>query len=482
MINVLYVASECKPFIKTTEAGEAVSCLPQHLKLEEQMEIRVILPLYDEIPEKWKSKMVFKKCFRVSTGIQEQEACLYTLVENDVHYYFIANDYYFGSLSVFDYLAAEERYVFFCTAVIYVLPYLDFSPHILHAHDWQAGLTIPLQKLLKPKLNMKTVFTIYNLKHQGTLPIERFQYLFSPPLNIGLVKWDGKINSVKSALLLSDSITVISPNYAKEIQTTSFGEGLHSILQQRKKDIIGVLHGIDTKDYNPSKDPNISINYQESLFNKHTNKMNLQAQLALPVSKSTPLYIMITKLIPEKGMDLLEQIIDRFLYEDVQFTILGTGDNDYEDFIYEAGKRHPDKFVPILSHDERIARQLYAAADFLVMPSQYEPCGYSPLIALQYKTVPIVRETGGLSDIVQPYDQLRGIGNGLSFRNYHPNDLFNVLRNSMTLYHDKKNWRKLFGNTKRDVHSWKDTSKEYAKLYNRLLNESSKRPSTFASA
>ncbi|MDO6449875.1 glycogen synthase GlgA [Oceanobacillus profundus] len=473
MSNILFVASECTPFIKTGGLADVVGSLPQALQKEEKLEVRVILPLYDEIDDVWKNQMEYLTAFDVQLGWRKQEAQLFMLVHDQITYYFIANDYYFTRKGVYGYYDDGERFVFFSHAVMESLRHLDYRPQVLHAHDWQAGITVALANIMKPIEEMKTIFTIHNLKYQGVMPLHIFDDFFNlGKEHIAGMEWDGMFNCLKSALFHADKITTVSPTYAEEIKNPYYGEGIHGMLQERSDDLLGVLNGIDTKEYNPSSDPNLFVNYRTARLKKRQNRIKLHEEINLPYKEGTPLYIIITRLVEQKGLYLVQHILDEFLEGDVQFIILGTGDPEFENYFADLASRYPDKAQAILSFDEGLARRLYASADFFLMPSKFEPCGLSQLIALQYKTVPVVRETGGLKDTVISYNELTGEGNGFSFANYNAHDLLNVLRYTIKIYANTTEWQNLLKNVNKSQFSWKDSAQQYAEIYTKLIPES----------
>lgn len=472
MENVLFVASECTPFVKTGGLADVIGSLPQALKENERVDVRVILPLYDEIAVEWRDQMEYHISIDVAFGWRNQEAHIYTLEYNNILYYFISNDYYFTRKGVYGYYDDGERFVFFSHAVIEALAHLDFKPHVLHAHDWQAGIAVFLAKIMQPVEEMKTVFTIHNIKYQGIMPLDTYADFFNLPYeHISGLEWGGMLNCLKSALFHADKITTVSPSYAEEIKDPYFSEGLHSILLERSADLMGVLNGIDTKEYNPLTDPSIPVNYRSSRVKKKENKILIQEKFGLPIDSEKPLYTIITRLVEQKGLHLIEHILHEFLEEDVQLIILGTGDQAFESYFAEAANRYPDKLVTLLSFDEGMARQLYAGADFFLMPSKFEPCGLSQLISLQYKTVPIVRETGGLRDTVQSFNEVTGEGNGFSFTNYNAHDLLAVLDYSLMIYYNPSEWAKLAHNVNKSQFSWKDSAHDYAILYDEIIME-----------
>ncbi|RLL41300.1 glycogen synthase [Oceanobacillus piezotolerans] len=470
MENVLFVASECAPFIKTGGLADVVGSLPQALKQNDGLEVRVILPLYDEISEEWKNRMEYLTSFDVELGWRTQETSIYTLKYNQILYYFVSNDYYFTRKGIYGYYDDGERFVYFSHAVVEGLKHIDFKPDILHAHDWQAGVSVMLANILKPIDEMKTVFTIHNIKYQGIMPLDTFEDFFNLDReHMGGMEWNRMLNCLKAALFHADKITTVSPTYAEEIKYPFYSEGLEPILYQRKADIVGILNGIDTKDYNPLTDPYIAVNYRSARSKKIENRLALGEKLLFDMDLGKPLYIIVSRLVEQKGLHLVQHILDEFLQKEVQFIILGTGEQEFEAYFSDIASRYPDKVAALLTFDEGLARQLYASADFFVMPSKFEPCGLSQLIALQYKTVPIVRETGGLKDTVTSYNELTGEGNGFTFTNYNAHDLLHVLNYSLRIYHEPIHWQQLIKNVNKGQFSWKDSAAQYRDLYEQLV-------------
>ncbi|MBP3038545.1 glycogen synthase [Bacillaceae bacterium Marseille-Q3522] len=469
MKNVLFVASECTPFIKTGGLADVIGSLPQALRKDGQADVRVILPLYDEISEEWRKQMSYNGTFPVQLGWRHQEASLFSLEHDRISYYFIENSYYFTRKGVYGYYDDGERFIFFCKAVMEAIPHLGFVPDILHAHDWQAGVAVALAKITKPFPNLKTVFTIHNIKYQGLMPLAMFDnFLNLSREHVGGFEWNGLFNCMKGAIFHADKITTVSPSYAGEILHDYYGEGLSPVLLERKNDLTGILNGIDTNEYNPLKDKHLAVTYRDSRVKKKINKEKLQERLGLHHDGEKPLYIMITRLVEQKGLHLIECVFDDFIAKDVQFIILGTGEAEFEAFFVEKMHQYREKVKALITFDEGLARQLYASADFFLMPSKFEPCGLSQLIALQYKTVPIVRETGGLKDTVIPYNKLNGEGNGFSFTNYNAHDLLHVLFYSFEIYHNPNEWKNLIKNVNKSRYSWQDSARQYEDLYDTL--------------
>lgn len=470
MEKVLFVASECAPFIKTGGLGDVVGSLPQSLKEHENIDVRVILPFYDEMSEEWKRKVEYLTTLNVKLGWRNQEATIYWLKYNHIIYYFIANDYYFTRKGIYGYYDDGERFVFFSHAVIESLKVLDFQPDILHGHDWQAGIAVALAKILQPTPNLKTVLTIHNIKYQGIMPLDMFDDFFLLPReHVSGMEWNSMLNCLKAGIFHADKVTTVSPSYAEEIQYPYYSEGLHPILKQKAQSLQGIINGIDTKVYNPLTDPFIPVNYRSARSKKKDNKVYLQEELGLPIDREKPLYILISRLVEQKGIHLLMHIFDEFIQSDVQFIVLGAGEAQFENFFKYVNDQYPDKVRSLITFSESYARKMYAAADFFLMPSKFEPCGLSQLIALQYKTVPIVRETGGLRDTIQPYNEITGEGNGFSFSNYNAHDFLHVLRYSLDIYYRPEHFQQLLKNVNKSQFSWKDSAKEYAHLYKTLL-------------
>ncbi|MCE7791441.1 glycogen synthase GlgA [Salipaludibacillus sp. CUR1] len=468
MKKILFAASECTPFVKTGGLADVIGSLPQALQSEDLCEVRVVLPLYDEISSEWTEQMEKTADFQVQVGWRSQEASLYELNHEGVTYYFIGNDYYYTRKGIYGYYDDGERFVFFSRAVIEALQHIDYEPDVLHGHDWQTGLAVAFAKIFHPG-NLKTVFTIHNIKYQGLMPHHAFNDLIQLPLeHFGGFEWNGMINCMKSGIFHADKITTVSPSYAEEIKDPFYGESLHPLLRERDADLSGVINGINAEDYNPMKDPNIPVNYSHSRVKKKENKEALQEELGLHVNRDIPVYIAISRLVEQKGFHLLERILDEFLQQEVQVIILGTGEYEFEESFKHLAWKHQGKMATLLKFDEGTARKLYASADFFLMPSKFEPCGLSQLIALRYKTVPIVRETGGLKDTVQPFNEITGEGNGFSFTNYNAHDLLSVMNYSLSIYHQPDLWNKLIKNVNKSQFSWKESAKAYAGIYSGL--------------
>ncbi len=477
-VKLLFIASEGDPFVKTGGLADVIGALPASLR-EEGADVRVILPNYESIPEHFKSQMVTKQVVYVPVGWRYQYCGLKALEWEGTTYYFIDNEYYFKRAHAYGHYDDAERFAFFSRAVLEVLPHLDFQPDILHCHDWQTGM-IPvfLKAHYAHRLEyqeLKTVFTIHNLKYQGIFHPRTMRELLDLDesyLTMDGVEYHGNVNFMKGALNFADKITTVSQTYANEIQTPYYGEGLDGLLRARSADFTGIVNGIDDKGYNPKTDEHLFARYaadpESAYAGKRENKIKLQEMLHLEVNADVPMIGIITRLVEQKGLDLVLHILEELLHEDVQVVLLGTGDYRYEEgFRYIAGK-YPSKCNAYIGFSEAVARKVYAAADMFLMPSLFEPCGLSQLIALRYGSVPIVRETGGLKDTVQSYNEYTGEGNGFSFTHYNAHDMLFTIKRALEYYSDEATWKHIMHNGFKRDYSWKQSAGQYLHLYKQL--------------
>jgi starch synthase len=476
-MNVLHIASEGDPFVKTGGLADVIGALPKALQ-GQGVEVRVILPKYSKIPQHFRERMTLKQVIHVGIGWRNQYCGIEELEHGGIHYYFIDNEQYFNRDGLYGYYDEAERYAYFCRAVLAALPHLDFQPDVLHCHDWQTAL-IPL--LLRAHYGdhpfyqgMRTVFTIHNLLYQGIFPHQILEDLIGVGYEYftvdGLEHFDC-VNFMKGALNYADKITTVSSTYAGEIQTEYFGEKVDGLLRKRAGDLLGIVNGIDYESYNPETDPHLffSYNLKESVHLKRENKWELQKQLGLPAHQEVPMIGIISRFVEQKGFDLILHVLEDLLQHDVQLVILGTGEAKYEWAFREMAMRYPDKLSVNIRFDEGFARQIYAASDLFLMPSRFEPCGLSQLLALRYGSVPIVRETGGLRDTVRPYDEFQGTGNGFSFTNFNAHDMLYTILRALHFYKDEETWAKILANVATCDFSWRESAKQYRMLYEQLV-------------
>ncbi|MBM7570731.1 glycogen synthase GlgA [Aquibacillus albus] len=471
-MNILMVGSECTPFIKTGGLADVLGSLPQALK-EQGTDVRVVLPKYQEMNQEWKEQLKLWDELTVSLGWRNQYAGIEYMEYNGITYYFIDNEYYFKRSNLYGYGDEAERFVFFNRAVLEMVRKLGWIPDVLHCHDWQAGL-IPLFLHTHYKEDslyqgIKTVFTIHNVKYQGIFPqsvLHDLMDLDERLMTDDGLEFFGNINFMKGALNFADYISTVSKTYADEIQTPYYGENLDGVLRKHADKLTGIINGINDKEFNPLTDEALAYPYRSSLIKKAQNKMWLQEKLGLPVRKDVPMIGLVSRLVEQKGLDLVGRVIDELLYQDdVQFVILGTGDYQYEQMLEWCQYRHPEKMSINITFQESLARQIYAASDMFLMPSRFEPCGIGQLIALRYLSAPIVRETGGLVDTVTSFNEETEEGNGFTFANFNAHDMLFSIRRAISFYHDEQMWRKLMKNIAKSQMSWKYSANQYMDLY-----------------
>ncbi|EHS55680.1 glycogen synthase GlgA [Paenibacillus sp. Aloe-11] len=476
-MNILFAAAEAHPFIKTGGLADVIGALPKALR-QAGCDVRIILPKYAGIPDTYKSSLRPVTIKHVPVGWREQYCGVEELTLDGIKVYFIDNEYYFGREGVYGYMDDGERFSFFNRAVLEILPDLDFRPDILHCHDWHTAM-VPLllhadYRHLPFYSEIRTVFTIHNLLYQGDFPYEVLTELlnldgsyFTPEG----VEYYGRLNFMKGGLTYSDHVTTVSPTYAEEIQTEFYGYGLEGLLHKLGEQgcLSGIVNGIDTTSYNPATDNRIYTKYRTSLAKKKENKIGLQKELGLPIRSDVPLMAMVTRLVDMKGLDLVTRVLDEILYyDDIQFVVLGTGDPAFEHWFREAAGRHPARMSAQLTFSEPLSRKIYAASDMFLMPSRFEPCGISQLLALRYGSIPIVRETGGLNDTVQAYNESTGEGNGFSFTNYNAHDMLHTIRRAVDFYRLPEHWSRLTQTAFAGEYSWDVSAEAYMDIYRSL--------------
>ncbi|SNT13320.1 starch synthase [Anaerovirgula multivorans] len=474
-MKVLFIASEAVPFVKTGGLGDVIGSLPKALN-KEGIEARIVLPKYEDIPQILKKEMKWLKNIRVEVGWRNQFCGIEKIEYDGVIFYFIDNEYYFKRKGLYGFYDDGERYAFFCRGALEILPHVDFQPDILHCHDWQSGMVSTLLKAHYHNNSyyqkMKTVFTIHNLQYQGIFPhsiLEDLLGLGDEYFTIDGVEFYQNVSFMKGALNFSDRITTVSNTYAEEIQSSFYGERLEGLLQKRKQDLYGVLNGLDYSIYNPSTDPHLFTPYNiNDIEKKPENKLKLQEMLGIEIAQEKLLIAMITRLTSQKGLDLVECVIEDIVSKDLQLVILGTGEERYEQLFKRLAEKYPQKVSANICFDSKLAQQIYGASDMFLMPSLFEPCGLSQLIALRYGSLPIVRETGGLKDTVIPFNQYTEEGNGFSFANYNGHEMLHTIERAIETYKNKDLWKKLVRKAMSMDYSWKQSAQKYKKLYQSL--------------
>lgn len=475
-MKVLFVTSESYPFIKTGGLGDVAYSLPKALK-KLGTDIRVIMPKYLQIVEFIKQQMEPLDEFTVPVGWRNQYCGIERYVSEGVEYYFVDNEYYFKRENAYGYFDDAERFAFFSRAVIEFVKRRIFVPDVIHLNDWHTGLVPAYLKSedMEPVdvSALRTMFTIHNLQYQGRFAPEVFYDITGLPHEMmsdeGL-EFFGDVNFMKGAINYSDMVTTVSPSYAQEIRMPYYGENLDGLLRKREDVLHGILNGVDYELYDPKTDPALFVNYDEhSLEKKEENKLKLQQMFGLPEDKDIPIIGMVTRLVSQKGIDLVERVLGEVLAHKVQFVIIGTGDEKYHASMNYYAMTYPEKCAVRIQFDATLAQRIYAGADLFLMPSQFEPCGIGQLIALKYGTLPIVRETGGLRDTVIPYNQATGEGNGFSFTNYNAHDMLHVIEYALSVYEDKGVWKNLMLQAMNRDFSWNKSAKEYLKRYQELM-------------
>ena len=483
MKKILFVASECVPFIKTGGLADVCGALPKEFD-KRYWDVRVVIPNYSCIPAKYRDQFEYVTHFYMSAGnyIQNKYVGVLKYELDGVTYYFIDNQEYFTCNSPYGDIRYDiEKFVFFDKAVLSMLPLIDFRPDIIHCHDWETGL-VPVY--LKNEFaagsffwGVKSIITIHNLKFQGVWDTKTMQGLTGFSSNLftpDKLEFKKDANMLKGGLVYADYITTVSDTYANEIQTDYYGEGLNGLLSARHFDMQGIVNGIDYNAYNPETDEKIYYHYNAENFrkNKSVNKTRLQEMLGLEVDKKKYMIGLVSRLTDQKGLDLINFVIDRIVDDYTQLVVIGTGDPQYENMFRHYAWKYPDRVSANICYSDDLAHKLYAAADAFLMPSRFEPCGLTQLISFRYGTVPIVRETGGLKDTVKPFNEYENTGDGFSFTNYNADEMLDIINYSKHIYYDRKRqWNQMIDRGMANDFSWNASKFRYEGLYNYLIGE-----------
>ena len=479
MKKVLFVASECVPFIKTGGLADVVGSLPKYFNKEEY-DVRVILPKYLCMSEEWKSKMNYVTHFYMDLAWRSQYVGVLEMQYDGVQFYFIDNEYYFAGPAPYDNIFLDaEKFAYFSKAVLTVLPLIDFQPDIIHCNDWQTGL---LPVFLKAQFqndsfyrHIKTIFTIHNMRFQGRWYIDAYRDITGLPdeyFTMDKLESYGQANPLKGGVVFSDLITTVSESYALEIQQQSGGEGLDGLMRARADQLYGILNGIDNRVYDPKTDQYLYCNFDEKTWKekKGENKKCLQKEMGLKEQPDAFLIGMVSRLTDQKGYDLVMSKIDEMMsLEGVQIALQGTGEAKYENMLKDYEARYPGRIAAQFVYSERTAHRIYGSADALLMPSMFEPCGLSQLMSMRYGTVPMVRETGGLKDTVLPYNSETKKGTGFTFFQYSPDEMMKMITGAYETYMDKKEaWAGIVLQDMKQDFSWAKSADKYAELYEML--------------
>lgn len=475
-MQIVFASAECAPFVKTGGLGDVAGSLPAAL-VRAGAEVIVMVPKYATIKDEYKSQMKHFSDFYVSLGWRNEYCGLEKLEHDGVTYMFIDNERYFARDYPYGFFDDGERFAFFSKAITESLQHLPegFECDILHCNDWQTALAPVFLREFYQGLplydRVKTVFSIHNVAFQGQFSdtvMEDILGVAHIPAAASQLRCDAcSINYMLGALRYADAITTVSPTYASEIQTPEFGEGLDGVLRERSYALQGILNGIDVAGFDPATDKRIAANYTvEDRSGKAVCKAKLQEELGLEVRDDRPLMVMVTRLTRQKGMDLVMYALDRILAGGVQVAVLGTGDRDYEDGLRYFQDKYPGTMAARIEFDPALSQRMYAAADMFLMPSKFEPCGLSQIIAMRYGTLPIVRETGGLKDTVIPYNEFTGEGTGFSFSNFNGDEMGDAVFRAARLFWDNRDvWNQLVTQAMSQDFSWTRSADKYLDLY-----------------
>lgn len=472
-MNLLFVAAESSPFIKTGGLGDVIGALPKSL-VSKSNDVRVVIPYYSKI-KRDNENIKFLKYFFIDLGFKRLYVGVFETIIDGVTYYLIDNEQYFKRDNIYGEFDDAQRFAFFSKAVIDLLVEINYKPDIINANDWHTAL-VPIYLDLYKKnqvefyKNIKSVISIHNIEFQGKFSIECLGSVFGLDSSYYNILYYGDcLNLLKGAIQTADVITTVSKTYAKEILSPYFSYGLSDILLKEQHKIFGIVNGIDTELFNPATDKFISSNFTVNKLNKRLeNKLKLQQELGLEVNKDIPLVVMIGRLTHQKGIDLLLGVFDEIMQLGVELVIVGTGDQYYERKLLEK-QNYFNRFKACITFSNELAQKLYAASDIFLMPSKAEPCGLAQLIAMRYGSIPVVHHIGGLKDTIIPFNVETKDGNGFTFQSFNAHDMLDALRRAINIYHE--NFSILIKNAMKVDSSWKKSAKEYLKIYNDLLKK-----------
>ena len=475
MKKILFIGAEAMPFAATGGLGDVMGSLPTAIsEADENMDIRVVMPLYGAVNEAWRAKMKQETVFEVELSWRKLYCGVYSLYKDGVTYYFIDNEYYFKRPTLYGHFDDGERYAYFCKAAIDMLGKIDFYPDIIHAHDWQAALSLVYldrkYRQIEGYSRIKTVFTIHNIEYQGKYDFSILGDIFElSDYDRHIVEYNGCINLMKGAIVSANAVSTVSPRYAEEIKTYEYAHGLNDILCENSDKLRGILNGIDYVFYNPESNSGIAKNFSaENIGDKYENKAALQREIGLPERNDVPVISVISRLASHKGLDLITEMVYNLMSaRDVQLVVLGKGESAYESFFEGLEKAFPHKVKALMTYDRDLANRIYAATDIFLMPSKSEPCGLSQMIASRYGAIPVTRETGGLYDSIKSYYEKDGeiFGNGFTFYDYSPSVLRRRTEDAIDLWCDEEKRMALIKKIMTTDFSWKASALRYLEMY-----------------
>lgn len=475
--NVLLVSAECAPLSKTGGLADVIGALPKYL-LSLGVDARVITPYHRCIKEKYADRVEHLFTIYVDLGWRHQYAGIERLMLDGVTVYLVDSEFFFGDVIYRGGYAEGEQYCFFTRAVLDALSELDFVPDVLHCNDWHVSMLPLLGKTQYPgriQERVKYLLSIHNIAFQGRYDFGFVQDLLGVDpkyYTSDVLELWGAADFMKAGCAFADKISTVSPSYAEEIKTDYYSEGLGAILNARSSDLCGILNGIDAVTFNPEKDPMIPAHFTcDSREGKAACKKSLQQRLGLAEEKDLPILAMVTRMTEQKGFELVMESLEELMEkETLQFVLLGSGDSRYEDYMRYMENSHKGRLVSYIGYNEELAHQIYAGSDFFLMPSRFEPCGLSQMIAMRYGCLPIVRSTGGLKDTVIPYDALTGQGTGFSFQNFDAGEMLSAVHEALACYHNPEAMETLICNAMETDFSFERSAAEYVKLYLSMLD------------
>ena len=470
--GVLLAAAECAPLAKTGGLADVVGTLPKSLAAL-GFDARIITPYHRVIKEKYAAQVTHLTDFYIDLGWRHQYVGIERLLLDGIVIYLVDNEFYFGDRIYLGGEAEGEQYAFFARAILEALPRLDFTPEVLHCNDWHTAVLPMLMKTQyagRMQSRIQTLLTIHNIAYQGKFSFEFVQDLLGIDARYytpEFMELNGCADFLKAGCVFADRINTVSPSYASEIKMPYYAEGLEGILNARSHELSGIINGIDKKVFNPHADKLLPATYDRGhLKGKAVCKAALQERMGLEQRPDMPLVAMVTRMTEQKGFDLVACILDDIMqHEDIQFMLLGSGDERFENFMRAAEYRYKGRLCAYIGYSEELSHLVYAASDFFLMPSRFEPCGLSQMIAMRYGSLPIVRETGGLRDTVTPYNRFTGEGNGFSFANYDAWELRDAIRLALSCWNDKDVMRGLIDHAMKADFGFEISAQEYAKLY-----------------
>ena len=476
MKKILFAASESVPFIKTGGLADVVGSLPKNFNKDE-FDVRVVLPKYACMKEEWKEKLVYKTNFFIDYNWRSRYVGIFETELDGIKIYFIDNEEYFNGPTPYtnNGLWDIERFGFFSKAVLRILPVIDFKPDVIHCHDWQTGLVpVYLDHIRMAEeyyRGIKTVMTIHNLKFQGVWGTKEVRDITGLPdyyFTSDKLEAYNDANLLKGGIVYADKVTTVSDTYAEEIKVPFYGERLDGLMNARSNSLSGIVNGIDYDEYNPETDPWLTANYNVDNFRKEKvkNKVALQKELGLKEDSKVMMIGSVSRLTDQKGFDLIAHVMDELCQDPIQIVVLGTGDERYENMFRHFAWKYPEKVSANIFYSDALSKKIYGSCDAFLMPSLFEPCGLSQLMSLRFGTLPIVRETGGLKDTVEAYDEYEKTGTGFSFTNYNAHEMMNTVRYAEEIYYDKKrDWNKMIERAMAADFSWENSAKQYEELY-----------------